>query len=929
MTVSYRKVVLFIISCLFSLSLHAQLSMDYNQLPPGNEWYKLTSSRFTLYYPPAMEFSALRTASFLERNLPKIGASLNSSIKPFSIVINNKYGLVNGMVTFLPFRSEWYHTAPQSSFTHNESWFDVLGIHEMRHVAQFNRMNTGAIKAAYYLTGEPGQALLSGMAYPAWFFEGDAVLTETLLSEGGRGRTPAFQKNLRAQLKDESLFSYQKQLMGSYRDYTGNYYDLGYFMMAWLRKHTDSGSFQRLLESTSFWAFWPWSFQKALKKELSLSLYDIYEAAFQDAALGWAGKEPYILEDELYSGQKADKISSYNLSGIWINGLIAYNRRPDRPGSIVYLKDGQEILLTRAVPESNISLQGNSLIWCEFRRNPRWGKVVYSVPVIYDLESGQKRDIISNDWLYYPSFSPDGKSLVCVRISESSRHSLVIYDRETDLITKELKFDFQTEIMNPFWSDEGIVFIHKKDRKGQIRIWDAESGDSEVIKNYSTEVLLKPSIHNRSLFYISSASGIMNLYEESLDTGTVISVSSVSFDLNSYTLNGPDLYYTSWTQKGSKIYERENFSENRPSLLVSDSAFWAAFESLETFEEKASFSSDIMSSFSPEKVSWHEDLLSWNSWGLWMEDSDNIGLYAESRNLMNTLIVHASGQVNYQGGEPGGVVTFDFARFYPVLSLNLSSLQQTEDSEETYHYRLSQAVFDVSVPYIRDKGDYTQIYTTSLSAGMLYYSDFENILISDKFLMPVTAGAGVKVSGPAALQDMEQVRTAFLYGWYDYLFEEDQQSSLVTFSSYTALPLGNLPFSLSTALNAEYAFEGSSGINSRVSPVHGLSFPGNQTRVFGRAVLGLPPVFPDVPLFSLYYLKAVWCNVFAESAISADELQNIWFHNDAYGVEFWTRQMFFNLPVPIDFGTAIVYKPESSWGRKSGTDFYMNIRLPI
>jgi len=929
MTADNKKTVLLILSCFIFFSLHAQLSMDYSQLPPGNEWYKLTTPQFFLYYPLEMEIPARQTASFLSRNLPLIGASLNSALKPFPLVMNNRYGMVNGMVTFLPFRSEWYHIAPQGSFTHNESWFNVLGIHEIRHVAQFNRMNTGAVKAAYYLSGEPGQALLSGMAYPAWFFEGDAVLTETLLSDGGRGRTPSFQKNLRAQLKDGALFSYQKQLMGSYRDFTGNYYDMGYFMMTWLRKNTDKDTFQKLMDQTSLWAFWPWSFNKALKKELSLSLTDLYEEVFQEASDEWAFREPAAYKDNFLAGQSYDKTSTYSIAGIWHNGLVAYCRRLDKPGSLVYLKNGKETLLTRAAPESNISHRDDSLVWSEYRMNPRWGKILYSVPVLYNLETGKKRDLIPRDWLYYPSLSPDGKFIVSVRIDDSARHSLVIINIEKESIVKELDFDFGTEIMNPSWSEEGIVFIHKSNRKGQIRLWDAESDRADVLKNYSKEVILKPVVNKESLFYISSASGIMNLYEENMATGSVESVSSVPFDLSSYIIENQKLYYTSWTGKGSKIYERNNFQKEGPSLLVSDSAFWASFVELTVQEDNADFSILSDPVFSSERVSWNEDLFSWNSWGLWMEDSDNIGLYGESRNLMNTLLVHANGQINYKGGDPGVVVSFDFARYYPVISLRLSSLQQSVNSEETYYYRASHTALILTIPYIRDKGDFVQIYTASLSGKMQYFSDFENISATNQYQIPLSTGFGITVTGPSALQEMESVRSGYLHSWFDYLIGEEQNSSLVSFLSGVSVPLAALPLSAKTELNAEYAFEGSSGISSRVTPVHGLSFSGKKSRVFGRAALGLPSVFPDVPLFSLYYLKAVWCNVFAETAFSADIMNEEWSHNEAYGVEFWARQMFFNLPVPLDLGTAIVYKPESSWGRASGMEFYFEIRLPL
>src|SRR5690606_41722379 len=46
-----------------------------------------------------------------------------------------------------------------------------------------------------------------GIALPTWFYEGDAVLTETLYSNGGRGRIPSWTINLRADRKSTRLNS--------------------------------------------------------------------------------------------------------------------------------------------------------------------------------------------------------------------------------------------------------------------------------------------------------------------------------------------------------------------------------------------------------------------------------------------------------------------------------------------------------------------------------------------------------------------------------------------------------------------------------------------------------------------------------------------------------------------------------------------------
>ena len=64
--------------------------------------------------------------------------------------------------------------------------------------------------------------------------EGDAVLAESLLSGSGRGRTPAFQKQMKAiVINGKKMFSYDKMLFGSFRDFTPDHYQFGYQIAAW------------------------------------------------------------------------------------------------------------------------------------------------------------------------------------------------------------------------------------------------------------------------------------------------------------------------------------------------------------------------------------------------------------------------------------------------------------------------------------------------------------------------------------------------------------------------------------------------------------------------------------------------------------------------------------------------------------------------
>ena len=54
-------------------------------------------------------------------------------------------------------------------------------------------MNKGFTKVLSYILGEQAPGGVLGLYIPSWFLEGDAVSTETALSNSGRGRTCAFE----------------------------------------------------------------------------------------------------------------------------------------------------------------------------------------------------------------------------------------------------------------------------------------------------------------------------------------------------------------------------------------------------------------------------------------------------------------------------------------------------------------------------------------------------------------------------------------------------------------------------------------------------------------------------------------------------------------------------------------------------------------
>src|SRR3546814_3004269 len=90
-----------------------------------------------------------------------------------------------------------------------------LAVHELRHIAQINQViQTKKIDLPLI---QEFQFALFGASMPVWLIEGDAVITETALTPGGRGMQPSWEKEFRANVLSNKKYSYSKYFFGSLR----------------------------------------------------------------------------------------------------------------------------------------------------------------------------------------------------------------------------------------------------------------------------------------------------------------------------------------------------------------------------------------------------------------------------------------------------------------------------------------------------------------------------------------------------------------------------------------------------------------------------------------------------------------------------------------------------------------------------------------
>ena len=185
-------------------------AQNFGAYPPSLKWRQINTDTARIIYAEGSGMQAQRIASIIHKQAATANA-LGISQKKINVVLHHNTTLANGYVALAPFISEYYLIPGGNIFEFgNLAWADQLAIHEYRHVQQYNNFNKGLSKGLGLLFGQGGRALGNALAVPDWFFEGDAVYAETVLTPQGRGRMPYFLNGYNALWKEGRAYNWMK-----------------------------------------------------------------------------------------------------------------------------------------------------------------------------------------------------------------------------------------------------------------------------------------------------------------------------------------------------------------------------------------------------------------------------------------------------------------------------------------------------------------------------------------------------------------------------------------------------------------------------------------------------------------------------------------------------------------------------------------------
>lgn len=550
-----------ILLCLFPVQLFAQ---RFGGTPPSVHWKQINTDSARIIFPAHLDSIAQRVAALVHYQAASIPVPLGHKLEKVDIVLQNQTVIANGYVSLGPYRSEFYLTPSLNNFDLGSiSWPDQLATHEYRHVQQFNNFHYGLSNLMYYLFGEEGYALAINASIPNWFYEGDAVYNETILSRQGRGRLAYFMNAYPSLWKAGKNYSWMKLRNGSLKDYVPNHYNLGYLLVNYGRERYGMDFWGKVTKDASAFKGLFYPFQKAVRryagveyKQFRNEAFDYYKKEIPSEEKQAAAKNVFPVNRNVVTNY----LFPYALSPDSLLYLqTAYNKRPG-----FYIKDnaGEHLLRIRDIAvDDQFSYRNGKIVYAAYEADPRWSWRDYSVIKLLDIRSGKEKRVTSRSKYFAPDISPSGQKVAAVQVSQDGRSELHILDAATGEVKSRIRSVDVNVFTDPkFISEDSLVCIVRLlDGRMALAIANLQTGSLVRLTPPSFNVAGNPCVNDHIIYFTASYGWGNDIYAIRPRDTVIYRVAGNS--LGNYYVNVAEGKMT-WSEFTAEGYQFKQVNEN-------------------------------------------------------------------------------------------------------------------------------------------------------------------------------------------------------------------------------------------------------------------------------------------------------------------------------------------------------------------------------
>jgi hypothetical protein len=905
----------FILFILFSIYSNAQYFI-LGQDPASVKWEVIKSEHFRVIFPSEIEKQAQHVANMLELAFAPLSENLKSKPVHISLVLHNQSVTSNAMVPWAPKRMEWFTNPSQDDYP--QPWFDQLVIHEFTHVVQYSKIYSGLTKILNYLFGQQITVGVFGTFVPLWFVEGDAVCAETAFSNAGRGRMPSFEMELRSQVLQKGIYSYDKAVFGSYRTFTPDKYVLGYHIVAEAQKCFSYDVWETAMRRTSHIPIMVVPFSSGVHKVSRMGKARLYKFCLQKLDSAWTIQDEGIKKShfKLLSSKRGKLHSSYN-HGSFIDDtyfLTVKSGINDITRFTTIDNSGKEhrLFTPGDYNTTSLSYAQHKIVWAETASDIRWENRSYSVIKSYDIITRKVKQLTHHTRYFAPSLNHLGNKIVCMEQTTDMRSFLVILDARTGAVLNRRAADSNDYVMTPTWSDndEDVVFIALNQSGKRICLWNSKDEIIDLTKPSFTNIQ-QPVKSGSFVYFVGAFSGINNIYR--LDSsGQIVQLTSSRFGATDPSLDakGKEIIYSDYTADGYQLVKASVDSlKGVPLLQVTDNSI-KLYKSLIYDKKPLDFYHFKENEYQVKRYNKLLHLLNFHSWGPLSIDADNTsvkpGVQVSSQNLLSTMIVSAGYEHEFNKPVQRFYTKITYKGLFPQFDFRLTYQMNKQDSISWGEFT---AQCNVTVPLNLSSSKYYRSVQPQL--GYLFYD-----------VVPQNNYSSENYSGYFHVMQY----SLFMYNILKTSDRDIQtrwgQTINISYkhTPFTGTNLGNI-LGIETmfyfpgigkhhSLNFYLAYQqiNSNGyiFNDIIASPQGIDLRGYHQMIVGKFNYEFPLFYPDWSIFSALYIKRFRSALHYDHGFVSDNENRTASYNSA-GVSLLADFNLLSFVAPVTLGCRFTY----------------------
>lgn len=665
---NYMKLKLLLIISLLSITIASKGQFyNYGQDRASIKWDQLSTSKFKIIYPTHYSYYAHQAAGYLEWLYTTKG-SLTTTPKKIPTVLHTDGGVSNGMVTWAPRVTNLYMLPPQDP---DDYWVKHLVSHEYRHTQQMASVNRHFTKGLYCIFGDIAPVVAIGAYIPQWYLEGDAVAFETSVGNIGRGRDPEFLNEMKAQIIEKGLYSYNKAVLGSYKTHVPNHYILGYYMTATSRIKYGNDIWQKALDRVARRPYGITPFTTSLRKTTGIkhTRKELYNQIFTELSEEW-NKE---LETRPDNGKTIPTNNRYYTnyhSPIMIgnDSIIAFKLGAEQSGAIVLLTHGIEKIVTKTgtLYDTQIAYNNGTIIWSEYTMHPRFSNAGRQQLCSYNItDKKYKRHKSSNN--RYAPFSTDN-GWGCVEILPNGNSDIVLLNKKFEEIDR-INGDNSELYIHPSYSDGAIFSILNTPYGNSIIKFSCQNRERIYLTPNMHYKIDYPTLHKESILFSSSFNTNNAIYLINKN-GEIEHIAESKYGLTTPKTYKNLLIASSYTADG---YKPTIINLDTVSPQTTEYQRFSTADSISALEgTKNEIENKEIIQFKTKRYRKVPHLLNLHSWGPIYADAQSmtvkLGAAIYSQNTLNTMALSA-GYLVKEGNDYGIFrINAEYRGWWPIIS---------------------------------------------------------------------------------------------------------------------------------------------------------------------------------------------------------------------------------------------------------------------